>query len=422
MKPGDQNVIYGECSVSARHWLEVGSFWHDWHRIRSHMGNGNFSIGTIRGIRILINWTWIGIFVLVTWSLAGGYFPSHFKHWSSGEYWLVAAAAALLLFVSVLIHELSHSTVAQSRGLPVSTITLYIFGGVSNLTRGPSSPGEEFWIAAAGPLSSIAIGALCIGLHAVIDNPDWLGAILGYLGAVNLILALFNMIPAFPLDGGRVFRSIVWGIMGDLKRATRLATRISQGIAWVFILIGVWQMFVGNFIGGLWLAFIGWFLSNAATATYKYAQQSAEFQNVDVDDVMRRNVVTTDPEATLDSVVHGHLLQQGTRAVPVIDDGQLVGLLTVSDIRYFPPDQWPVIKVWRAMTAVAKLDSVTPNTALMDAIDLMNQHGHNQLPVTENGSLEGLLSRADVLKFLQVRQELGLDKSATASPSSPTET
>lgn len=379
------------------------------------MLGGNFSIGTIRGIRILINWTWIGIFILVAWSLAVGYFPSHFKHWPIGEYWAVGVAAALLLFISVLIHELSHSFVAQARGLPVSTITLYIFGGVSNLTREPASPGEEFWIAIAGPLSSIALGAIFGALHLAIAHPAWLTAMFGYLSAVNFILALFNLIPAFPLDGGRVFRSIVWGITHDLRRGTRIATWVGQFFAWLFILVGVWQMFLGNFIGGLWLAFIGWFLNNAATASYRYAQQTAEFRDVDVRDVMNTNPVTVDPELTLDAVVHSHLLQQGTRAIPVVADGSLAGILTISDIRHFGIDQWPVIRVWRAMTPSEKLDTVRPDTPVVEAMDLMNVHGHNQLPVVQDGSLVGLVSRADVLRFVQLRHELGIRTSTAGS-------
>ncbi len=364
------------------------------------MLGGNVPIGTIRGIRVLINWSWLIIFLLITWSLATGYFPAHFRHWSAGEYWAVAAVAAILLFVSVLIHELSHSFVAQSRGLPVSTIILYIFGGVSNLTREPSSAGEEFWIAFAGPLSSIVLGLIFGLIHLALRQPDWLSAIFGYLGAINLVLAAFNLIPAFPLDGGRVFRAIVWAINHDLRRATRAATVVGQAIAWLFIFFGIWQVFAGNFIGGIWLAFIGWFLNNAATSSFRYAQQSAQFRNVDVRDVMTANPVTVSAGESLGEVVYGHLLQQGRKALPVVEDDVLTGLITASDVRHFPPEKWTSTTVAEAMTRLAKLDIVTPNTHLMDAMSLMNLHGHNQLPVAENGRLLGLVSRADVLRYL----------------------
>ncbi|HZT96984.1 MAG TPA: site-2 protease family protein [Chloroflexota bacterium] len=366
--------------------------------------SGNLPIGSIRGIRLLINWSWLLIFALVAWSLATGYFPANFKHWSEGEYWAVAVAAALLLFVSVLIHELSHSFVAQARGLPVSTITLYVFGGVSNLTREPSSAGEEFWIAFAGPLSSIALGVIFGLLHQALAKPDWLSAIFGYLGAINLVLALFNLIPAFPLDGGRVFRAIAWGITHDLRRATRIATLLGQGIAWLFILVGIWYVFTGNILGGIWLAFIGWFLNNAATSSYRYAQQSGELRSVDVATIMTPNPPTISTGDSLGSVIYGHLLQESLRAIPVIGEkGELAGLLTVTDVRHFPPDRWAATPVADAMTPRSKLDVVTPDTHVLDAMNIMNLHGHNQLPVVQDGRAIGLLRRSDLLRYLQSR-------------------
>jgi Zn-dependent protease/predicted transcriptional regulator len=383
------------------------------------MSNGNLPLGTIHDIKIRINWSWIIIFVLVMWSLAVGYFPAHFKNWSELEYWLVGAAAAALLFVSVLIHELSHSFVAQARGLPVSSITLYIFGGISNITKEPASAGEEFAIAFAGPLSSLLLGGVFIGLYYAVRSPQWLYAIFGYLGVINIILAVFNLIPAFPLDGGRVFRSIVWAIRKDLRESTYIATLVGQFFAWLFILFGIWQAIAGSFITGIWLAFIGWFLHNAATASYRQAIQSVEFRNVDVGDVMTKNPPTISPETTLATVVYQHLLQGGQRALPVTEDGHLLGLLTISDVRHFAPEQWPVIKTWRAMTPVERLDTVTPQTHLIDAISLMAQHGHNQLPVVQDGQLVGMISRANIVHYLQMRHELGLDRQ---QPNVPTGT
>lgn len=372
------------------------------------MGDNNIPIGTIHGIKIRINWSWIIIFVLVMWSLAAGYFPDHFKGWSTAEYWLVSAAAALLLFLSVMVHELSHSFVAQARGIPVDSITLYIFGGVSNITKEPTSAGEEFAVAFAGPLSSIVIGLIFGALYAAVGSPDWLHAMFGYLGGINIVLALFNLIPAFPLDGGRVFRSIVWAMTHDMQRATRLSAVVGNVFAYLFIFVGVWLALTIDLIGGIWLAFIGWFLHNAATASYSHAVQTAAFRNVSAQDVMTSDPPTVGPETNLANVVHDFLLHQSQRAIPVVSNEHLLGLLTITDVRHFPSLEWGAILAQQAMTPVDRLDTVMPRTDLAEALDLMTRHGHNQLPVVEDGRLVGLVTRANILHYLQVRHELGV--------------
>lgn len=221
------------------------------------MFTNSLPLGNIHGIKIRIHWTWAIIFMLVTWSLAAGYFPTMFPSWSVTEDWVVAALAALLLFVSVLLHEMSHSFVAQAEGLPVSSITLFIFGGVSNLTREPPTAGEEFRLAAAGPAMSILIGIGCLALNRVLPDPSWLVAIFGYLGLINLLLAAFNLIPAFPLDGGRVLHSIIWAITHNSVRATGTASMVGEGFGWIFILGGLFLLFTGNLVNGIWYSLIG---------------------------------------------------------------------------------------------------------------------------------------------------------------------
>jgi CBS domain-containing protein len=293
--------------------------------------------------------------------LADGYFPQHFKTWSPAECWLVGAAAALLLFVTVLIHELSHSLVAQAQGLPVSSITLYLFGGVSNLSKEPESAGDEFWM-------------------------------------------------AFPLDGGRVLHSIAWALTHDRSRATRIATSVGQGFGWLLMLLGMWIALAGNFLSGIWLVLIGWFLHNAALASSRQASQTEQFETIEVADVMATSPTTVLPDIRLDSAIRDYLFHQSERALPVVRDGQLVGLLSITDIRHFEPDQWSVISVQRAMTPVERLDTVGPKTRLVDALQLMAEHKRNELPVVEDGQLVGFLSHADVVRYLQLRRELGLDR------------
>jgi Zn-dependent protease len=226
---------------------------------------GSLRIGKIFGIDIYIHISWLIIIVLLTWSLAVGWFPVLYHGFSAITYWILGFIAAILLFVSVLLHELAHSVVARARGLPVKNITLYIFGGVSNIEREPGSPGIEFQIAVVGPLTSLLIGALALVLFYLLgQNTSALGAILWYLGIANILLGIFNLIPGFPLDGGRVLRSIVWKIDGNLRRATRIVTVVGQIIAYLFILVGIWLFFAGYFIDGLWFGFIGWFLLSSA--------------------------------------------------------------------------------------------------------------------------------------------------------------
>jgi Zn-dependent protease len=226
---------------------------------------GTFRIGKIAGIDIDIHVSWIIIVVLLTVSLATGWFPQLYAGWSTPTYWLIAFLSSLLLFVSVLLHELAHSLVARRRGLPVKSITLFIFGGVSNIEMEPGTPGIEFQMAFVGPLTSLLIGAICFLLQVPLRGSNSpLEGILFYLAVTNILLGFFNLIPGFPLDGGRVLRSIIWRITGNLQQATRVASLTGQFIAYLFILLGIWIFFVGDILDGIWLGFIGWFLLSAA--------------------------------------------------------------------------------------------------------------------------------------------------------------
>src|SRR3989440_1484474 len=226
---------------------------------------GSFRIGNIAGIDIDINVSWIIILVLLTVSLATGWFPQLYPRWSTATYWLIAFLSSLLLFVSVLLHELAHSLVARRRGLPVKSITLFIFGGVSNIEREPTSPAIEFQMALVGPLTSLVIGVICLLLQLPLQGSNSpLEGILFYLAVSNLLLGVFNLIPGFPLDRGRVLHSIVWRLTGNLRQATRVASLAGQFIAYLFILLGSWLFFAGSRVNGLWFGFIGWFLLSAA--------------------------------------------------------------------------------------------------------------------------------------------------------------
>ena len=376
--------------------------------------NSSFTLGKIRGIEIGINYTWLIALGLISWSLAVGVFPEMFPGWDQATYWIVAIIATLLLFGSVLAHELTHSFVAQSLGMRVQSISLFIFGGVSNIVGEARRAKDELYIAIAGPLSSLALAVL-FGLALLLFRSvnEQLAAILFYLAAINVMLAVFNLIPGFPLDGGRVFRAIVWGITHSFRRATRIATGLGKGIAYLFIFGGLYLAFSGNFLSGIWLAFIGWFLSEAAEASYRQMTVQESLRGVHVADLMTPRPVTVDMHMSLREVVDAYLLRQNVRTLPVVDAaGELVGLLTLNEIRAVPAERWPEVTVAEVMTPAEHLHTVTPRDDVSQALRTLSEEDVNQLPVVENGHLVGLLSRGNLIRFLQVREELGVGSKA----------
>ena len=375
---------------------------------------GSFRIGRIAGIDIEANVSWLVIVVLLTFSLAVSWFPATVPRQSTLTYWVLGFIAALLLFVSVLLHELAHSLVARARGLPVKSITLFIFGGVSNLQQEPQTPGVEFQMAIVGPLTSLAVGAVSLVVGTLIGrNAPLVAAVLGYLGVTNLLLGAFNLIPGFPLDGGRVLRSIIWGVTGSLRRATRAAALVGQIIAYLLIFAGVFLFFGGNFINGLWFGFIGWFLLQAAQAANSQVMLESVFKGVTVGQLMSPAPMNAPANISLQQLVDGYLLPHGVRAIPVVrgDDQQLAGLITLADIRHVPREQWPQTPVGHAMIPLERLHAVHPQRNLNDALPLMTGRDVNQLPVVDDaGRLVGILSRDAILRYVEIRRGLGLDE------------
>jgi Zn-dependent protease/CBS domain-containing protein len=368
--------------------------------------NNSYKVATIGGIQIFIDWTWLLALAFFTWSL-GAYYDATFPSWGLGTAYLIGAVSTILLFVTVLLHELAHSFTARSLGLPVNSITLFLFGGVSNLTTEPQTPRIEFSVAIAGPLVSLTLAGVFYLLHAVAGSgSSEVSAVLGYLASVNLILAIFNLIPAFPLDGGRVFRSIAWGVTGNMTRATRLATTVSQLFAALFIAGGLLEALgFGQFISGLWLAFIGWFLYNSASADSQQAVLDQVLRGVDVRDVMDPAPASIAPTVPVQSLVFDHLLDGSQRAVAVQNpDGTLLGLVTLTDLRPLQQEDWSSTPVSRIMTPAAQLRTVVPSEDLRHAIGLLAGNGYHQLPVVEHDRLVGMLNRDHVMQYLQLRQ------------------
>jgi len=371
---------------------------------------GSFRLGTFAGIDIYINYSWLIILVFLIWSLATNWFAVLDPGWSPALYWITGTIAALLLFASVLLHELAHSVVARARGLSVKNITLFIFGGVSNIEQEPKSPGVEFQVAIVGPLVSILLGGLAFLLLLPLRGSNTpVAATLGYLAITNVLLGVFNLVPGFPLDGGRVLRSIVWRISGSLRTATRAATLTGQVIAYLFILAGIWLFFGGNVFNGIWIGFIGWFLLSSAQSANSQVMLQSMFQGVKVAEVMIPDPVTVPANISLQKLVDEYFLPRGLRSALVVQGDQLAGLITLGDIRHTPREQWTQTPVGSIMIPLERLHAVSPQQNLNDVLPLMVGGDVNQLPVTQDGQVVGVVTREAIMRYLEVRRGLGLN-------------
>jgi Zn-dependent protease/CBS domain-containing protein len=377
------------------------------------MLKNSFRLFTVRGIHVGIHVSWLIIFVLLTWSLAVGYFPSAIPGIEATLAWVLGVVASILLFTSVLIHELAHSFVAKSRGLEVSSITLFIFGGVSNLASEPQSARTEFWVAVVGPITSFVIAAVSFGIALVMPT-DELQALFGYLAIVNALLGGFNLIPGFPLDGGRVLRSIAWGITGSLRRATEIAVGAGQIVGGLFILWGVIQIFGGNLINGLWIAAIGWFLQNAASSSLGQVVLMERLKDVTVANVLRPDTATITRQATVADLIEDYLLPGNRRAVPVEDGGRLVGMVTLGDIKDVPVEARDATQIGTVMGGREGLITVRPSEALADAVGKLTGRDLEQVPVMDGDRFVGILTRADVMRQLQLREMLDVEPETDA--------
>lgn len=389
------------------------------------MRERGLKIGRIFAIQIHLDWSWFFIFILITWNLASVFGEAH-PDWQIVLRWGTALIASLLFFASVLAHELAHSLVARLHGIPVRHITLMLFGGVANIQREPPSPKAEFLITIVGPITSILLGfffllmggltTTTVGIEAVREPTAVLAqlspltTLLLWLGPINLLLGLFNMIPGFPLDGGRILRSILWAITDNLQQATRWAAGAGQVVAWLLIISGISIVFGANlpifgsgFVNGLWLAFIGWFLNNAAVQSYRQVVIEDMLEGVPVAKMMRTNPPTVPANITISMLVHDYIMNRDDHAFPVEADGELVGLVTLEDVRAIPRQQWDTTYVRDMMTPNNKL-STLPSTAEADeALHQLGQLDVRQVPVVDNGRLVGLVRRRDIMKWLQLQ-------------------
>jgi Zn-dependent protease len=386
------------------------------------MGKG-FQLGRVFGIDIVIDPSWLFIFLLVTWNLVVALTRLH-AGWSSAMAVSISVLAALLFFGSVLVHELAHALVAIRHGIPVRNITLFLFGGVANIQREPSSPRAEFVITIVGPIASFVLGALFLlvgnvvsGLAAAFGNPeaylarlDPLATVLLWLGGINLLLAVFNLIPGFPLDGGRILRSALWAATGNLRRATRWASWVGQAVAFGFILMGIATLFGAQLpffgrgvIGGVWLIFIGWFLNNAAIQSERHVAVQDALEGLPVARLMHADVPTITPLTTVQELVRDGILGSDERAFPVVEADHLVGLVCLNDVREVAGINWDTTVVRDIMTPVDDLVIAAPDEEAMEALDKLARREVSQMPVLHEGRFLGMLRVRDVVHWLHVQ-------------------
>lgn len=373
------------------------------------MPKGGISIGRVFGIPIRLNYSWFIIFIVVTWALSAGYFHYTYPGWSLAARVAAGVLTSLLFFGSVLAHELMHSIVAQRAGIPVRSITLFIFGGVSELAEEPKRPGDELRMTLAGPLTSLVLGGICWAIwFGVRNTTSFVTGIAFWLGWINVSLAVFNIIPGFPLDGGRVLRALIWRHTNNLRRATRIAAGIGRIVGYLLVFAGVWLVFQGNWVNGVLLAFMGWFLENAAVGSYRQVALTHTLKGHKVSEVMTRECSMVRPELSIEELVHGYVLNTGRRCFPVTAENRVLGLVTIHNVKAVPRQEWQVRTVKDIMTPLEKLKWVGPEQDLSTVLEMMTESDINQVPVMENGQIVGMIARDNLLNYVAVRGELGM--------------
>jgi len=360
------------------------------------------------GFAVHVDLSWIVIAVLITWSLTAGLFPFQYRGLSAGTYWMMGLAGALGLFFSIVFHEMSHSLVARRFGIPMKGITLFIFGGVAEMDDEPPSPRAEFWMAIAGPLSSLFLAAAFYGLYIFGARSGWpapFNGVVGYLGVINVILAVFNMIPAFPLDGGRVLRSILWGWRNDLRWGTRISSAFGSAFGLFLIFVGVLNALRGNFVGGVWQFLIGMFLRDAARGSYQQLVARQALEGEPVRRFMRTDPITVSPSLSLAELIDDYVYRHQFKLFPVVQNGALVGCIDLNQVKEIPRNEW----AYRTVGEVAKRcddNTIAPDVDAVKALSKMNRTGRSRLLVIDQGRLVGILSLKDLLRFLSLKVEL----------------
>lgn len=372
------------------------------------------------GFEVKVDLSWLIIALLISWTLAEGVFPQQFEGYSARTYWLMGILGALGLFLSIVIHEMSHSMVARQFGLPIEGITLFVFGGVAHMHDEPENPKVEFWMAVAGPIASIVLGVVFFGIRYVGMRggwPDPLVGVINYLGIINLVLAAFNLVPAFPLDGGRVLRSALWKWKKDLNRATKIASRIGSIFGAVLIALGVLQLIAGAIIAGIWWILIGMFLRSASLNSYRQRLVKDIFAGEDVRHFMKENPVTVNPDLSMDKFVNSYVYEHHHDLYPVTRDSNVQGCVTTKDIKKVPRDEWSDHQVQEVMHECNEDNTIQADDDANHALNLMKQNRNSRLMVLDNDRLVGILTLKDMLSYLSLKLDLEEDQLAQQAKS-----
>ncbi len=372
------------------------------------MNGRKFKLFKLSGFEVGIDPTWVLLAVLVAWSLSTGYFPSAYKDLSTRAYWVMGLVGAAGLFVSIIAHEFSHSLVARRFGLPMKGITLFIFGGVAEMGDEPPNARAEFWMALAGPVASGVIAGLFHGLERLTNaagGPVHVAGVLGYLATINLVLAGFNLVPAFPLDGGRILRAALWAWKKNLRWATRISSQVGSGFGLALIILGLLQLFGGAFIGGIWLFLIGLFIRSAAHMSYRQLLVRRALEGEPVSRFMSTDPVTVAPSATVETVVEDYVYRFHHKLYPVVSDGRLVGCVTTRQIKAVPRHQWDRTTVGEIAAACSEDNSLGPETDAVRALSRMQKKNVSRVMVVRDQRLVGILSLKDLLDFLSLKIE-----------------
>jgi Zn-dependent protease/predicted transcriptional regulator len=367
-------------------------------------------IGRIFGIPLYLHASWFIMFALITFWFSAVVKTQH-PGWNPAQYWLLGIGISIVYFASIIFHELSHSVVAMHYKIPVDSITLFVFGGLSRITREAESAKQEFNIAIAGPLSSFFLGGVFLLIYAFSPPKGPVQTIAGWMGVLNLLLGAFNLVPGFPMDGGRVLRSIIWGITKNYDKASRIASRSGQLIAYIMIMLGIWSVvqqdsavsrFLGGWFGGIWLAFIGWFLLSAAQETYNQVAVRNTLAGLRAGDVMSADVPTVARDISLEDYVQ-EVLRTGRRCHVVTGNGMAVGLVTLHQVQRIPRDEWANTSVQAAMIPLNNIHWVSPAEPVMGVLERMQTEDVNQMPVLQQGHIIGMISRDSILRAIQTR-------------------
>jgi Zn-dependent protease/predicted transcriptional regulator len=371
----------------------------------------SFNIGRIMGIPVRIHYTLWLVLLLIAWSLAEGYMPQHYPGLGATTYWAIGIVSAIILFVSVFLHELSHSYIAKKNGLPIVRITLFFFGGVSEMSQEPKDPRLEVRMAAAGPLSSFLI-AIVLGtfwyLTVLVSGPVPIIATLYYAALLNGVLGAFNLIPAFPLDGGRVLRGSLWARSKNLLGATTNATRVSEAISLLMMAVGFFFVIFGDFINGLWIIFLGWFIRSGAETSLRQTRLTESLAGVRVGEIMTKDLLSVSPDASVQQLISDYFLVHPHGGYPVVSNGKLLGVVTMSSVRSIPREKREVERVSEAMVPYERTFTVSPTTLAIDALQLMAKNGVGRLIVMDGDRIAGMVTRGDLMKTMKARQDLGL--------------